>query len=247
MNGRRAIRLSVVLATSAAIGCATAPPESPPFDVISTHAPSEALGAEILCPLAETQWIYRIDASDGQDRQIIYRRLRTERYKAAWVTHQGDERSEFWRLDESGNVVMPAVISQTDRAISLFKPPLIVAYNELAPGELRKQVVAMRVVDARNPTRQRETGTATQTIEYVDDQLIRTPIGEILTRRVIVNFKADLQFADAQTSSVLYVNDALGIVVQERLQLISVLGLSARRHAQTLLLTSDLAEDSPSP
>ena len=106
---------------------------------------------------------------------------------------------------------------------------------------------SLRVVDARNPSRQRESGKAKQTVHYVGDFLIRTPIGEMPAQRVEVNFIADLQFADAKTTSVIYVAQGLGRVVQQRLLTVKVLGLSARRQLETLLLTSEPSEDTAVP
>lgn len=247
MSCGRAIRLCAALATAAPISCAAVGPESPPFEVLSIHPATESLAAETIYPLTTTQWTYETAQRGGAIEPVIYRRLRTKRFGATWVTHHGDERSEFWRLDDDQNVVMTAVISHVDRAISLFQPPLIVAYHDLPPGELRQHEVAMRVVDARNPSRQRESGKARRTIQYVGDYVIRTPMGEMLTKRVDVSFTADLQFADANTTSVIYVAEGLGPVVEQRIQVVRILGLSARRRYQTLLLTSKSPEDSGSP
>ena len=247
MSSGRAIRLCAALATAAPIGCASVGPESPPFEVLSIQPATESLAGEAIYPLTTTQWTYETAQRSGAIEPVIYRRLRTRRFGAAWVTHHGNERSEFWRLDDDQNVVMTAVISHVDRAISFFQPPLIVAYHDLPPGELRRHEVAMRVVDARNPSRQRESGKARRTIQYVGDYLIRTPMGEMLTKRVDVSFTADLQFADANTTSVIYLAEGLGPVVQQRLLTVKVLGLSARRRHQTLLLTSKSSEDSGSP
>jgi len=232
---------------AAPIGCAPVRPDSPPFEVLSIQPATESLVAEAIYPLTTMQWTYATAGRGGPIEPVIYRRLRTTRFGAAWVTHQGNERSEFWRLDDDENVVMTAVISHADRAISLFQPPLIVAYHDLPPGEMRQHEVAMRVVDARNPSRQRESGKARRTIRYVGDYLIRTPMGEMLTKRVDVSFTADLQFANANTTSVIYVAEGLGPVVEQRTQDVRILGLSARRRHQTLLLTSKSSEDSGSP
>ena len=247
MSRGRAMRLCAALATAAPIGCTAVGPDSPPFEVLSIQPATESLAAETIYPLTTTRWTYETAQRGGAIEPVIYRRLRTKRFGAAWVTHQGNERSEFCRLDDDRNVVMTAVISHVDRALSLFQPPLIVAYRDLPPGEVRQHEVAMRVVDARNPSRQRESGKARRTIQYVGDYLIRTPMGEMLTKRVDVSFTADLQFADANTTTVIYVAKGLGPVVEQRMQVVRILGLSARRRHQTLLLTSKSPEDSGSP
>ncbi len=68
----------------------------------------------------------------------------------------------------------------------------------------------------------------------------------MLTKRVYVIFTADLQFANAKTTSVIYVAEGLGPVVEQRMLTVKVLGLSARRRYETLLLTSKSSEDSGS-
>ena len=96
----------------------------------------------------------------------------------------------------------------------------------------------MRVVDLTDPTRLREFGTATHSIEYVDDVLLRTPLGEFLTKRVVVNFEADLRFADVTSSGTLYVLPGLGPIVVQREEHRRILGFVAGRTSQTLVLRS---------
>lgn len=244
MSGWRAIRLGIALLTASPMGCTAPRPDAPLYEVLSTQLATESLTADSYCPLRSMQWTYERPQRDAETEFVLYRRGPTQQFGADWVTHQGDERSEYWRLDDQGNVVMTAVVSHVDRAISLFEPPLIIAYHELSPGESRRHEVLMRVVDARNPSRQRESGKAKQTVRYVGDFLIRTPIGEMPAQRVDVNFIADLQFADANTTSVIYVAQGRGTVVQQRLLTVRLLGLSARRRLETLLLTS---EDTTAP
>jgi len=244
MSCRRATRLSIVLLIVGSVGCATVGPDAPPYEVLSSQPATGSLTAHTVRPLVPMEWTYERPKRDAEAEIVPYRREPTQRFGADWVTHQGDERSEFWRMDDEGNVVLTAVISHVDRAISLFQPPLIVAYRELSPGESKEHEVAMRVVDARNPSQQREFGKAKQTVEYVGDFLIRTPMGEMPVQRVDMSFDADLQFADASTTSVIYLADGLGPVVEERLLTIKVLGLSVRRRYETLLLMPKRSEES---
>ena len=247
MNGRRAIGLGIVLLMAGPVGCAAVGPDASRYEVLSMQPATGSLTADAIRPPIPMQWTYERPNRDSETEIVLYRRCPTQRFGADWVTHQGDERSEYWRADDQGNVVMTAVISYVDRAISLFQPPLIIAYRELSPGEKREHEVSMRVVDARNPSQQRESGKAKQTVEYVGDFLIRTPMGEMQVQRLDVSFIADLQFADANTTSVIYVADGVGPVVEQRLLTVKVLGLSTRRRLETLLLTPKPAEDSAAP
>lgn len=247
MSSGRAIRLGIVLLMAGPVGCAAVGPDAPRYEVLSSQPATGSLTADAIRPLIRAQWTYERPNRDSESEFLEYRRGPTQRFEADWVTHQGDERSEYWRMDDQGNVVLTAVISHVERAISLFQPPLIIAYRELSPGEKRQHEVSMRVVDARNPSRQRESGTAKQTVQYVGDFLIRTPMGEMQVKRVDVSFIADLQFADASTTSVIYLADGVGPVVERRLLMVKVLGLSTRRRLETLLLTSKSSEDSGTP
>ena len=247
MIARRATRLSIMLLMVGSVGCATVGPDAPPYEVLSSQPATGSLTAHAVRPMIPMEWTYERPKRDAEADIVPYRREPTQRFEADWVTHQGDERSEYWRMDDEGNVVLTAVISHVDRAISLFQPPLIIAYRELSPGESRVHEVALRVVNAKNPSQQREFGKAKQTIQYVGDFFIRTPMGEMQVQRVDVSFDADLQFADASTTSVIYVAEGLGSVVEERLLTIKVLGLSARRRHETLLLMPKRSEDSAAP
>ncbi len=97
-------------------------------------------------------------------------------------------------------------------------------------------------MDRDRPLRQRESGTATRTIEYVDDQVIRTPLGEFLAKRIVVEFVADLRLADARTTSTLYVVEGLGVVAEEREEEIKIFGVIGRPTRRTFLLASSPGE-----
>ena len=142
MSSRRVIRLSIVLLMAGPVGCATVGPDAPRYEVLSMQPATGSLTAERFRPLISKHWTYERPNRDSETEIVLYRRGSTQRFGAEWVTHQGNERSEYWRMDDQGNVVMTAVISHVDRAISLFQPPLIIAYRELSPGEKRQHEVA---------------------------------------------------------------------------------------------------------
>ncbi len=231
----RATTLAGAALLAAAGGCAGPAPSR--LHLLERRPPGAPVAAADLCPLRPGTWTYDVEDGTPVPGRLDYRREITDRFGAAWVGHDGDL-SEFWRLDEEGNVVMPAAISHPDRAISHFSPPLVIAYRDLAPGAPRRHRVAIRVVDRDRPLRQKESGTATRTIEYVDDQLIRTPLGEFLAKRVVVEFVADLRLADARTTSTLYVVEGLGVVAEEREEEIKIFGVIGRPTRRTFLLAS---------
>ena len=175
-NHRRILgALLLVLGPVAAAGCASGP-ESSLLHVLATRPPSDPVRSDDLYPLRPGQWIYDVDGSN----QIVLERTRTDRFGATWMNREGDQRTEFWHVDDDGNIVMDATIDHQNSAISIFEPPLIIAYRELAPRQPRRDETAMRVVDLNNTETQRECGTAVRTIEYINDELIRTPTGEFL-------------------------------------------------------------------
>ena len=68
--------------------------------------------------------------------------------------------------------------------------------------------------------------------------MLKTPLGQFATKRLVVDFTADLQLADALTNSTLYVVPGLGPVVIEHVEVIKVLGIPTRRRGRTLVLSA---------
>jgi len=96
----------------------------------------------------------------------------------------------------------------------------------------------MRVMDERRPQRQRDLGTGTQTIVYVDDQVLKTPLGRLATKRVTVRFTANLKMADAETITTLSLVPGVGAVVIKRRETVRLMGFLIRNRNQTLVLTA---------
>ena len=224
----------VVLALGpvAATGCAGGS-GSGVLHVLETQPPSCPVPAGDLYPMRAGQWIYDVDGGN----QIVLERSRTDRFGATWMTREGDQRTEFWHLDDDGNIVLDATIDHEHSAISIFEPPLIIAYRELAPRQPRRDETAMRVVDLNNTETQRESGTAVRTIEYINDERIRTPTGEFLVKHIEVRFVADLQVANAVTDLTLYVVPALGVVAEQRRESVKFLGVGVPK-SRTLTLAT---------
>lgn len=234
-----AVKLAALLVFFALSGCATNKNNNPQhfgFEVLSTTTASGPLSAQTIFPLKSRGKTYLITQGKGTGQKVIHSCKPTDKYAATWVNQQGKARGEYWRLDEDGSIVMTAAISYRDRAISFFEPPLTVITKSIQPGQMQQHETAMRVVDLKNPSHQREAGKAVITIEYVDDQLLKTPIGEIQTKRIVIIFKADLRFADVVTTTTLYVSQDLGVIIKERTEAISLLGLPPGIQLKTLVL-----------
>jgi hypothetical protein len=201
-------------------GCATTT-EKPGFDVLSTGRPTEPLPADAVYPATGGDWIYLVTAGVGAGERLAHRREESGLYDATWSDREADRRSEHWRLDEAGNIVMPAIIDHDDHAITFFDPPLISAYSRLEPGRQYEQ-----------------SGTGTQTIVYVDDQVLKTPLGRLATKRVTVRFTADLKMAAAETITTLSIVPGVGAVVVKRRETVRLMGVLIRNRNQTLVLTA---------
>jgi hypothetical protein len=199
-----------------------------------TTAEGSALAATLLTLRAGEQ-VYDI-VDDDAAAPIAITMEPSNRFDASWSRHDGDRRTEFLREDEQGNVVMTAAIDHAESAVSLFDPPLIIAYASLSPAERRQQEVAIRVVDEKNAQKQKERGRAVQTIEYVGDKLIRIGKREFHVRQISIQFHADLRMADADTSTMLLIDDDHGPIVRERDEKIVILGVSSRSSRETIVL-----------
>lgn len=235
MRHQRRLLGTLVLALGpvAATGCAGGS-GSGVLHVLETQPPSGPVPAGDLYPMRAGQWIYDVDGGN----QIVLERSRTDRFGATWMTREGDQRTEFWHLDDDGNIVLDATIDHQHSAISIFEPPLVIAYRELAPRQPRRDETAMRVVDLNNPEIQREFGTAVRTIEYINDERIRTPTGEFLVKHIEVRFVADLQMANAVTDLTLYVVPALGVVAEQRRESVKFFGIGVPKSRTLTLATA---------
>lgn len=206
------------------------------FVVLSTIPATQPLEAQTIFPLRVRERIYLITQGKGKGSKSIHTCDTTDKYKATWVNGQGKSRSEYWRLDENGSIVMTAAISYRDRAISFFDPPLTIITKTILPGQMQQHEASMRVLDLKTHSKQREVGKAVITIHYVDDLLLSTPLGEIPTKHIEIIFKADLRIADAVTTTTLYVSRELGVIVKEQTESISLLGFPPSNVRKTLVL-----------
>lgn len=239
------MKLAIPIIVSAAListGCATftakhadfSRPDDP-ITVLGAYPALAPLRAAALFTPAAASAVF--DVIDGDDKgcAVTMKRSPTTRFNAAWAESEEDTRTEFFRMTEEGNVLLTAAIDHDERAISLFDPPLTAVYATLKPGEPLVQEVRMRIMDLRNPSRQREAGTATQTIEHLGRRRIRTEQGEFTVDCISVKFDANLRFARARRDSILYIMDGVGLIAAEHEERVTALGLFNRTSRQTLL------------
>ena len=199
-------------------------------------AASGVVSAEEVFQLRAGVWAWDVSLGDDRGQSFERRRERTDEYDAAWVETEADGRREYWRHDADGNLVLTAVVAPADQAVTFFEPPMIIAYAELAPDGPREQKINMRVMDLVRPERTKERGVATRTVQYMDDRLIRTPLGTMPTRRIEITFRADLSLARVKNAATLLVYPSFGMVVEKRDDRVTVMGVPLRHRDQTLVL-----------
>ena len=231
------MRQTAALATAALLVLGCKAERGPGYEVLSVTQAGGSIAAAEMYPLAGGVRTFLVTRGNDAGTTIARRLDPTDRFEAAWVNDEGDVRSEYWRLDDAGNLVMPVVIAHGDRAVTFFNPPLVIAYAQMSPGEALVQTVKMRVMDADKPDKLRDYGTAERSLEYVDDQLLRTPLGDFATRRVQVTFTAKLKLAVARTTSTLFVVPGVGPIVEHNDEAVSVLKIRVRHHEQILVFT----------
>lgn len=237
-------RMIVAATLTVAAGCADRTTPSP-FEVVATTGRSATVAATDVdsYPTGGPATLrYRPVEGVGAATTVVTEP--SDRFGSTWsVTERtGDtERTEYRDLDDDGNVVLLATAEPSDRAISIFTPPLVVAPRQLPGGAAETQVVDIRVVDIANVDRVREQGRVTQTIEHAGGQTIGVGGDLIDVACLSVRFEADLRMADARTTTLLYVEPGRGVVAIDRTKSISILGLPGRE--QRRLLVRDDAPD----
>ena len=215
-------------------GCSTPPKgdviASKGFEILQTMPASDALDASDLYPFEPMRLSYRI--VEPEEGQVTHTVSPAEEFDAEVMHEAGEERTEFRSHDDEGNVVLVAVIEHGRNALTLFDPPLEIAPPQLSAGQTLRDEVRMRVVDVTNRQQQRQSGTAVRTIEYVDDQRIRTPEGDFVAKHVVIRFEADLSLADAENVDSYWVVPGEGVVamqLEEQIRVFGVLGNTSRR------------------
>jgi hypothetical protein len=250
---RGAAILTIVATFGLVLGCRSAAkherdaPAKPQILVLLEQIPARgALAAgDFGLMRAGTPRFVVLDNHGDVERTIELTAAMTDRFEAGFSLSEPGVRTEFYREDDQGNIVMTAVHEAKDGAISLFEPPLVVAYRELPAQVKRTSKAAMRVMDAQDPTRQREQGRATRSMVYAADQRIRTPLGEFIAKRVEIHFRADLSLAKADERTTLFIVPAPGPgnVAQRSSEEVKVLGAFGRTQQRTLVLTESATRE----
>jgi hypothetical protein len=233
-------------------GCASppsseGPAEPAPFAVLESRPPAAPLEGDDLYPFRAGDRVQQIVGGEDAGLRIVFSGAPCDRLDAEYALVIGEERTEYWAHDDAGNIVMPAVIDHEQQALTRFDPPLLIAGRRMVAGEPETIEVGMRVLDARDPRRQRERGTATRTIEYVGDERVRTPLGQFTAQRVEIRFRADLTFARAVETTTCWVVPGVGVVAVREEEEVRILGLLGERKHRLLVLIEAATPDGEFP
>ncbi len=239
---------AVLLAGLALTGChSPRPADAGPLGLSIAQPATQGIDGAWLYPLSEGAREYDILAGDDAGKRLRFERTQTTGHGAQWkeVTtlvdpESGEEttlRTSFQMRDADGNLVMPAVIDHGDRALTLFKPAMLIAPASLEPGEPVTVDVDMRIVDARNQNIGKEAGNATRTIEIVGTtNLHLADDRRFETVRVRITFSADLRMADAEDTINLFVVPGDGVVAQMRAETVQILRAFNRSTERTIAI-----------
>lgn len=218
-------------------GCAaTTLPEARTFTTIETVEPQEPFKSSDMFIASQGDWRYEIDAGDAGNGTIVLRRAHDEEYDAMFSDNENDRRIQYWVVDKDGALLLAAVVEHDEQAVSIFDPPLMIAPAQLAAGESRTAESKMRVVDSKNPRHQRERGTGVSTIEYVGDERVDTPLGDLVAKRLKTRFEAKLGLATAVHENTIWVVPDIGVIAEESTQQITALGLFNKSSNRRIVL-----------
>lgn len=227
---------------AALVGCSSSAklePGDPNLQILGTGQARDSVDATTIYLAEPSTSTYRIVSGDGEGDSFELTREAAERFNAAWADHEGEARTDFWRVEDDGSIVLCAVIDRSDQAISLFDPPLLLYPATLSPGDTAGSESSMKVIDLGNPEKTKESGTATRTIEYVGDESIRTALGTFNALKLTVRFEADLRLANAVRIITQYLVPEIGLVAEDSEERVDVLGFSGRTIVRRIVLVDE--------
>jgi hypothetical protein len=241
-RGARACAVPALLAAVMLGGGCAGPPRgegTPAIRVVEQRVPAAPLQAATVLPLRPGTWTYRAPSNLSDGPAVVRRREPAARFRAQWSEREGARRTQYLAVDDAGNIVLTAAIDHADGALTIFEPPLVLVWAVLESGVPQTQTVAMRVLDASDPRRSKESGSATRSMVYSRDERLQTPLGEIDAARIDLEFIADLKVAEARERATWHVVPGRGIVVEQFDGTVHIVGLASRRSTYLLMLVDE--------
>ena len=230
--------LLAALALFSLVGCAgnSAYTELPPIgsETIDSTTFTEVPGAMVYEVSAHAH-TFLVEAGDDAGQTFVREVGPTDEFDATWKMTEGDWRTQYWTINERGDLMMTAVIEYDDEAISFFEPPLILAPAVLEVSVPFRHSSQMRVMDLATMSNERERGQARRTITFVGSEMMDTPFGHTDVLRFDITFVADLQLANAEKTSTLFIVPGSGTGYEQRREVVRALGaLVMRDSAQSI-------------
>lgn len=144
------------------------------------------------------------------------------------------------RRESDGTLILLEVATPEEDSRSLFVDGLRFAAPTLQPNEVVTGASPMRVVRLQNGSARGE-GTATRSLRLIGEAPVEV-CGERLRASVLdLVFDVKLDVAKAHVEARLYVVEGRGIVAEERVEKVTILGIFPRTRRETVvLLPSDL-------
>jgi len=195
----------------------------------------KALAADVFAMQPGTEHFTIRDENGQEAGRLTITNEATTEHGATFARREDSGRTQFVRADEQGNIVMTAVLEPDDHAISLFDPPLVIAPANLTSDAPQTSKAAMRVVDSKDPKKERENGTATRTIRLLGQKKVRTPMGEFTALKIGIDFSADLKLAKATDHTIIFVVPGRGIVAEVSQENVKVLGAFGKSKHRTIV------------
>lgn len=228
LRGRRWIGAgALTLLATLPVGCASNRLPSQE-NTTGISAGIEPLAAASIYPLTEIEDTYfESNRRDEEPTKEIFtiRRYPTTDFGAQWANDENGQRTQYWRKEPNGDIVMTASIEHAQDALALFDPPLVIAPAQLDPGVAYESTSEMRVVRASNPDAERTRGTCRRVMEYVGDEFVESILGDGKYARIEIQFESDLSLATTETNTILWVWPGHGVRLEERSELTKALGL----------------------
>ena len=241
----RTLATAAILAIQASLGCAAVrqtDAETPAFSAGPLRPATRGVTADELVRAPGTVATYAVFEGNRKGAMIEQRieRRGEELVAVEMLLAQGKpaEPSEEMRFSRGtdGSLVLREVVTHAEKSASLFDDGLPFAAALSAPSSALEGESAMRVLTLPRRT-PRGSGRATRSLRLAGESTVFVG-GEKLEASVLdLIFDIELDVAKAHVTARLYVAEGRGVVAEERMEEVRVLGIFPRRTVECTVLT----------
>lgn len=237
-------RLSILmLAAVAAAGCNAPLAEDPGPTALGEHLvgparqPAPIADGAALSPLREGTWTYRFIDAEKAGQTARLRLEKVDDPEAPWRRHAPDyQQVRHLSADGEGGLRLHVVVDIGRDAITRFEPALPVLLTDLKPNEPVTNTAQTTVTRHTNPDRQLATGESSMTLTLDGEQKVKTPAGTFDTKRIKIEYTADLSFAKVNSVTWAYYAKGIGIVAEHHDEQ-TVVVMFPKHRERTIVLT----------